>query len=176
MIDLPNDYINYQQVEELLKFYPVIESLTNSLQLELNIAYIENAEESDSEVIYALVLGNHKLDGMPRPPHIISNKTCNVALIYKQAALKDASVKVKRLTKEILQLNMVLEKIDIAFESLEEDQKRAVEILCRGKKCTPLSILDERRMKRDKRKALENMAIIMRLSVDVYCEVVSKIK
>jgi hypothetical protein len=177
VVDLAEGYINYQQVEELLKSYHVIESMINSLQVELQTAYIEGMEESDNEVIYALVVGNRQLDGVPKPPYRFFDKTFNIMYMYKKEAANTNNAKIKRLSREILELSMVLEKIDIAINCLDLYQQEVVNKLYIPKKVSPAIIdyVEERRIKRERRKVLETMATVMRLPEEVYYKVMEKI-
>lgn len=173
--------ISYKQVEELLSLYSKFVGLLNSLQVELQAAYIENSnEEEEDDVIYALVVGNRRFDGLPKPPYSVSDKTWNVAFIYKRVAINGNRPKIKRLSHEILEVNTIIEKIDIAINSLGQYQQKIIDHICF--KGTPLdkfasySVAEERKVRQEKRKALESMSKIMRITEEEFYKVISKVR
>jgi len=175
---LSEGYIKQKQVEGLLKSYSLLTAILNSLHVELQAAYVTEPDSDEGEVIYALVVGNRRLDGMPKPPYVMSDKTCNVAFIYKQVSAHTTNAIIKRLSRDILQISTVLEKLDIAIDSLNKEQRKAIDKYYLNKEPVVRSgnLNDERRMKRERRNALDIIAKVMRLSMDRYFEVMEKLR
>lgn len=148
----------------------------NSLQAELQVAYIEGAEENDDDVIYALVIGNRYLDGLPKAPYHFSDKTCNVAFIYKRAVTNSNRAKIKKLSLEILEINMIIEKIEIALTALNKYQQQLIKQIYFKEIPSECNLAEERRIKKEKRKALEIMSKIMRITEETFYNIISKVK
>ena len=172
-------HINYQSVENLLKEYKALTALVESLKIELQLAYVKGAQEDDNEVIYALVLGNRKIDDMPRAANVISDKTFNVAISYRQSMKNSNYNEIKRLSQEILAISVVLEKIDVAINALTESEVSLIKSIyfeCKSWHEIARNDQEELKLKRDRKEILEKMAKIIRLPEEMYLDVIGMVR
>lgn len=173
------EYISYQSVENILKEYNSITALIASIQIELQAAYIKGAKEEEGDVIYGLVLGNRRMDGMPKPPYSISDTTFNVAISYRQSVKNTNYKEIRRLSQEVLELSVVLEKIDTAMGALSDYEKGLVKKLyINGQSLSQLSEnqQEEIRLRRERKAILEKMAKIVRIPEEAYLDLMSKVR
>ena len=175
------NYINYQQTEELLRFYPEMNRQIKQLQLSMQQLCINDMDER----IYSLVVGNKVLNDMPFPPAgNTSDKTAKVAINYEEMFNKSDNKAVVETAKEMMLLENTVKKIDLAYESLPFFWKKVIE----GKYFveppkTWAEIAKDCRKKFDKRtlqtyrkNAVEKIQRSMRMTELVYFDVIQLMK
>lgn len=120
-------YISYLQTEKLFTQWPVIQGIKESLQIEINTIRAKNTMATDGEYIDTLVLGNRIMDTAP-PSTKITDKTGNVAASYRQTMKRDYSNALKRITEEKLYIELVDDKLDVAFKRLPLTQQQLLKL------------------------------------------------
>lgn len=173
-------YIGIQEAENLIRTYKPMLALLESLQLDLTKLYLDGMMESEDDVIYSLSMGNRRLDGMPLPPIGKSDKTGNIAIAYRHAIANANRGKMRAITREIIDISAVVEKVDIGFHAMTTLQRGILEDLyvegfswasvCRNRG------VNEWEGKRLRRKSLEVMAKTSRITMEEYGAMQEKLK
>lgn len=174
-------YINYQQTEELLRFYPAMTKQIEQLTLSMEQICINDMDER----IYSLVVGNKVLNDMPFPPAgNTSDKTAKVALTYKEALKNTDNKAVTDIIKEMILVENTVKKIDLAYEDLPflwkkviygkyfvEPSKSWAEI---AKDCKRR--VDKRTLQTYRKNAVEKIRQNIRMTELVYFDVIQLMK
>lgn len=168
-------YLKHYEMEDIMKNIKVLEAILKNLQLEIESAY---ATESSDDVIYAMVIGNHALSDMPKAKNI-EDRTSSVAILYKKSSAKADYERIKQISKEIIEINTILEKIKTSVMALDDYHRELIyDLYWRNKTWSEIScnsVAKERKAKREKRKALEQISIISRITKDDYKRIMTKI-
>lgn len=114
------DYIRYHEAEKLIKLYPLMGAILESLQLNLELI---NQQEALDEDIYALCMGKHG-EGIIPPKGTVTDITGNVAVAFRRTS----KVEAKELTRDILLLSVVMSNIRIGLNSLVSLQRQVIEL------------------------------------------------
>lgn len=116
-------------IETLLLNYPLMKTVLEKLRIDIRSASIMKGLESEDAVVYALAVGGRTLDGLPYPPAgNVSDKTATVASRFRKEIDKEQKITLVTLAKDITVLEAAIEKIDLALESLQSNERRVVEI------------------------------------------------
>ena len=171
--------ITYNQVEDLLRAYPILNALVASLQVELQASMATTVMNNADDIIYGLAIGSRKLDGMPHPPEgYVSDKTGRVATAYRKAINNERLETVKDVANDIMTLNTILEKIDIALSALNYVQRDVIRLFYFHKRSWS-EITSKVRVSRqygnkEKREGIRIMMKILRISEDMYLMAMEK--
>ena len=161
------EYINYQKIETLLDCHRLLIGLTNSIQVDITSVYVKGAVDSDDEIIYGLVLGNRSLDNTIRSSSV-TDKTYKVAITYKQSSSNVYYHEIKKLTHELMEVNIILDKIEIAMSIMADDERELIhQVYMQGIKWSDTGRI------RDKRIILEKLANVARITEEAYCRVMA---
>lgn len=170
------EYISYIQTEKLFQAWPLIQGIKESIEKELEL--INQTQLEEDEYIYTKTIGNKELSDMPKPSGNISDTTGNMAVAdIKRIIRKDIQETRERLLEEKFYIEMVDDKLNIAFKRLSRVQQRVLTLFYHENK-TWAEVLDE--LKQDKyylskhqaqikrRHALEKIQQISKITVEMY--------
>ncbi len=118
-------YIRYHEAEKLFIMYPTLQSILESLQL--NLKRITEDEEIDN-TIYTLIMGNKRLDGTIPTIGNVSDSTGNLAVKIPI----NQKILAKEITKDILKLSIIIQKIELAKKSFSKKQTLVMELFYWG--------------------------------------------
>lgn len=168
-------YIDNQRLIKLLEQYPSLEHRIEILILDLQ-RLVNNHSDFD-EQIYSLIIGNKGLDGMPFPAAgNTSDKTGNVAISYLSILENRENEAVKEVIEDLITIQAVKKKMDIAFNSLLKEMREVVFYKCCEVKpwkeiCKELHI-DRRKGQHLKKVGLERLCKMIRIDTKEYQKVV----
>lgn len=170
------EYISYIQTENLIKNWPTIQGIKESLALEIKALGNEiNSDELD-DYIYSQAVGNKVLTDTP-PSGKISDTTCNVAASYQQVMKRDYSETYESIKREKFCIDLVDDKLNVAFRRLLPLQEKIIKLFYWDKKtwAEVMEILmkekhfiskDQAQMSR--RNSIEKIQKISKITVDMY--------
>ncbi len=163
-------YIDHHMMDRLLDSYNVLKALLKSMQIELDNAYIQGTMGNDDEVIYALVMGNRNIENPIRSTSI-TDKTSKVAITYKKSVDNTNRTEIERITNEMLQIHIMIDKMDLAIESLPTDDKTVIDQVYLQEIPWTNSTKP-----RDKKHILQKVCCVARIPEELFYEVIDKIK
>ena len=106
-----------------------MKTVLEKLRIDIRSASIMKGLESEDAVVYALAVGGRTLDGLPYPPAgNVSDKTATVASRFRKEIDKEQKITLVTLAKDITVLEAAIEKIDLALESLQPNERRIIEV------------------------------------------------
>lgn len=162
--------IRYHEVEKMLKLYPVLKAILDSLQVDLEL--IRDQDIID-DAIYSLCLGNKSYEGTIAPGKI-NDITGRVAAEY----WRSSKISATELKRDILELSAVVEKIDIGMNSLTKIQKKIIELFYWGESRTWAEVVkkmnDEEifisvsQGKRLRQKSIKKLMAIAKIPIETY--------
>lgn len=120
-------YISYIQTEELLKTWTTIQGIQESLDKEIIIMKIRSEIDSPGEYIYTKSIGNKVITGLP-PSGKISDTTGDTATSYQQVMKADYCNALDNLKEEKSYIDMIDDKLNIAFKRLTPIQKQILNL------------------------------------------------
>lgn len=120
--ELKMAYIRYHEVEKLFTAWPELEVILHSLSLDLIAVRTNYSMGTDDDYIYSLCMGNKAIDNMP-PSGRISDSTGNIAANYGFLMWHDRRAVKTELTGDVLELSLVIEKMQLAFRRLSPLQR-----------------------------------------------------
>lgn len=171
-------YISYIQTETLFKAWPTIQAIKESLVLELETLGGSLSQSEIDGYISSKAVGNKELTGVSISG--IGGKsdiTGNTAISYKGIMDRDYKSTLEAIQKERIHIELVDDKLDIAFRRLSPMQQQILKLFYLDSK-TWAEVLDE--LKKDKhfvskqqaqtqrRYAIEKMQSISKITVDMY--------
>lgn len=174
------EYISYIQTEKLFQAWPLIQGIKESIEKELEkVEQMQSIEEKEeAEYIYTKIVGNKELSDMPKPLGTVSDTTGNIAVAdIRKIIRKDIQETRDRLLEEKFYIEMVDDKLNIAFKRLSRVQQRVLTLFYHENK-TWAEVLDD--LKQDKyflskhqaqikrRHALEKIQRISKITVEMY--------
>lgn len=114
-----NIYIRAHEAENLYKLLPTLKDILESLKITLNSISIDK-----DEGIYAASMATKIPDGSVPTCGNVSDKTGNLAISHP---LRAKSYR-KELTEDILKLSTIIQKVELAFNSLSKRQRSTIEL------------------------------------------------
>lgn len=186
-------YINYAQIEALLKALPMLKTLLGSLQIELNKLHRQGKARPDNpitedEILEALTVGNRTLSDMPRSYSTFDDKVNKVIaqkdkIMEEITGSRDDLAYLKRdLIKDIHAIAEVVEKVDTAISNLTPNQQYILEWVYKEgtSRKTWKDIAQDLNtykliVQKDRRAAIEKMEKVLRITVESYTYVMGKI-
>lgn len=177
------EYISYIQTENLIRAWPTIQGIKESLQIELKALEVKSSDEED-DYIYTQVMGNKVLSDIP-PSGKISDSTGNIAASYLQVINRDYYSTLEAIKKEKFCIELVDDKLDIAFRRLSLVQQNILKLFYLEKKIWA-EVLDELKKEKcfyskqqaqaQRRYAIEKMQSISKITVDAYLQVMKLVE
>lgn len=118
------EYITYQNMETLLGFRDVIKGAFQAMQTELNHA----TGITEEDIIESMAL-KHTVpsDTLTHSPGTVSDKTANTAIGYRKRLENENIALITELTKELMSLKLIIDKLEIGLNSLSETQKSIID-------------------------------------------------
>ena len=169
------EYISYIQTEELFKRWPTLQGIRESLETELKLYQYTNKMGNADDYIYTKIIGNKELSDMPHSGKL-SDTTGNMALNAEQMWNKDMDEMKKQLLEEKLYLDLIDDKLNIAFKRLSPTQQRILKLFYIENK-TWADVLEQlkqdnymskRQAQRRRQEAIEKIQSISKITVDMY--------
>lgn len=124
---MARQYITYIQCENLIRQWPLISAIKESLQIELDNLKIKKNMIDKDEYIETMSMGNKIIDGTP-PAKKIADKTSSTAANYRKIAYRDYKIALKKAKEEKLYIELVDDKLDIAYKRLYPMQRRIIKL------------------------------------------------
>ncbi|MDK2878138.1 MAG: hypothetical protein PWR06_854 [Thermoanaerobacteraceae bacterium] len=121
-------YIRYHEMEALLKAYKDMQGVIMSLKRELGEA-MEGVDKNDiDDAILSMALQHSTPDDIPgHSTGSITDKTANIAISYQKRLEDEHKALIDELTKELILLKLISDKLEIGLSSLSETQKNIIE-------------------------------------------------
>ena len=169
------EYISYIQTEELFKRWPTLQGIRESLETELKLYQYTNKMGNADDYIYTKIIGNKELSDMPHSGKL-SDTTGNMELNAEQMWNKDMDEMKKQLLEEKLYLDLIDDKLNIAFKRLSPTQQRILKLFYIENK-TWADVLEQlkqdnymskRQAQRRRQEAIEKIQSISKITVDMY--------
>lgn len=120
------EYISYIQTENLIRAWPTIQGIKESLSLELKSLEVANSDEKD-DYILTQVIGNKVLSDAP-PSGKISDTTGDIAASYQQVINRDYYTTLEAIKKEKFCIELVDDKLNIAYRRLSPVQQKILKL------------------------------------------------
>lgn len=178
------EYISYIQTENLIRAWPTIQGIKESLGRELSFYKYTNKMGSADDYIYTKVIGNKVLSDTP-PSGKISDSTGNTAVNIENMWNEDMQSIKKRLMEEKFCIELVDDKLNIAFRRLSLVQQKILKLFYLENK-TWAEVLDELKKEKyfiskqqaqfQRRYAIEKMQSISKIKVDSYFQVMKLVE
>lgn len=121
------EYISYIQTENLIKNWPTLQGIKESLALEIKALGNEINQEEIDDLIYSQVVGNKVLSDNS-PTGKISDTTGNVAASYQQVIKGDYYSTLEAIKKEKFCIELVDDKLNIAYRRLSQLQQKILKL------------------------------------------------
>lgn len=187
------NFINYAQIEALLKALPTLKTLLSSLQIELKSLYRMSKtgaanQITDEEILEAIALGSYELTDMPRSASSPGDKVNNIIIAKDKIMAEieegkdDLAYLKKQLVNDIHVIYEITEKMDIAISNLTPNQQYILHWVYKEgtSRKTWKDIVQDLNSHRqmvqdDRRAAIEKMEKVLRITVESYTYVMGKI-
>lgn len=163
-----SNYIRYHEAEDLVKIYPDLEVIINSLQADLC-----SLQNSIDDEIYTKTIGNRICDSVP-PTGSISDKTGNLAIRYKQNLYNDSM----QLKQDINTLSTVINKLNYAITGMKTVQRLVLETYYWTEQNTWKEVVEvlkdkqiymsESKAKRTRNSAIGYIATVSKVTIEQY--------
>jgi len=169
------EYISYIQTEELFKKWPTLQGIRESLERELELYECTSKTGITDDDIYTKIIGNKVLSDSPHSGKL-SDTTGDTALNAEQMWDKDMKETKKHLLEEKLYIELVNDKLDIAFKRLSPTQQKILKLFYIENR-TWAEVLEQLKRdnymskdqaKRRRREAIEKIQSISKITVDMY--------
>lgn len=172
---MAQEYISYIQTENLLRAWPTIQGIKESLDRELNLYKYTNKMGNRDDYIYTKVIGNKELSDMPssgRLPDTTGDTAINIEKMWD----KDMADMREKLIEEKYCIELVDDKLNIAFRRLSVMQQEILRLFYMEDK-TWAEVLDllkkydymsKRQAQNRRREAIERVQSISKITVEMY--------
>lgn len=128
---MKKEYIRIKEMENLFSLIPDLKNMKLSLSTELK-KLSDYAKDNENDYIESMTFGSCELSDMPHAnTNETSDKTASTALLYQQqinSEAKEVKEASKQIVKEIYCIEIVLDKIEIALNSLGKIQKEILDL------------------------------------------------
>jgi hypothetical protein len=178
------EYISYIQTENLIKAWPTIQGIKESLGRELSFYEYTDKMGSANGYIYTKVIGNKVLNDMPHSGKL-SDSTGDTAVNIENMWTEDMKSMKNRLMEEKFCIELVDDKLNIAFRRLSLIQQKILKYFYLDTK-TWAEVLEElnkekhfltkQQAQAHRRRAIEKMQSISKITVDSYLQVMKLVE
>ena len=168
--------ISYMQTENLLRQWPTIQGIKESLALELKALKCGSDLVDANEYIHTKVIGNKVITGMSHSGGI-SDTTGNLATSYNNQIAKDFADTLDCIQNEKFYIGLIDDKLSIAFKRLTPTQYEILKLFYWEDKVWA-EVLDELKKEKNfmsksyaqdqRRYAIEKIRSISKISVKAY--------
>lgn len=121
------EYISYIQTENLLRAWPTIQGVKESLDLEIQALGDGVNKDEEGDYIYTQVIGNKVLSDIP-PSGKTSDTTGNIAESYQQVMKRDYYNTLKAIRGDKFCIELVDDKLELAFRRLSAMQQQILRL------------------------------------------------
>lgn len=121
------EYISYIQTENLFKSWQTLMAIKESLGAELQALRDKDNQDDIDDYIYTQVIGNKVLTDIP-PSGKISDTTGSISSSYQQVINRDHFNTLEQIKKEKLSIELVDDKLSIAFRRLSPMQQQLLKL------------------------------------------------
>lgn len=167
-------YIRCHELEAILMCYRELEGLVNVL--EIQAATVLDGEEEDE--IYGQMV-KRKIDGQPVGHGKVFDRTATLGIDMRQLS-NEARAAVKEIWDELILVETILLKLKIAHGILTYRQKEVVRLKYFErfvwKEIAAKMNLSERSVIHDRKKAIEKMTRLCRISIEEYKKTMGLLK
>lgn len=173
-------YIGYQDTENLLSSYNMLEAILESLTVELDAFDKEDELDIDTEIA-GMTFAGHAPSDMPRPPEgHTSDNTAKIAVNLRGIAADRDRATRNEIKREILVVNTILQKIQIAFKRIPKIQREItwafyIEDLTWKEISKRFHIMD-RYAQKHRQIAIRRISKIAHIDIDTYKKAIDLIK
>lgn len=177
------EYISYIQTEDLFKAWPTIQGIKESLALELKALEVASSDEKD-DYIYTQVVGNKVISDIP-PTGKISDTTGDIAASYLQVIERDYYSTLEAIKKEKFCIEIVDDKLNIAFRRLSSIQQKILKLFYLDNK-TWAEVLEELKKEKyflskqqaqfQRRDGIYKIQTISKITVETYVNVMKLVE
>jgi hypothetical protein len=172
-------YIGYPQIEELLRKYAMLKALLSNLQVELSSIYASGRDwvGTQDDYLYTMSVGNKVLSDMPAVFPNPGDKATNI--IATDGLGEEYHALMNEIMKEINTVWSVIERVDGALKGLAERERQIVTDFYREgqtwKEICATMMLPESFVKEIRKKAIEKMVKLSRITAEEYDFCVGKV-
>ncbi|MSU01899.1 hypothetical protein [Tissierella pigra] len=177
------EYIGYIQTENLIRAWPTIQGIKESLTLELKALEVKNTDETD-DYIFTQAIGNKVVSDIP-PSGKISDTTGDIAASYLQVIDRDYYSTLESIKKEKFSIELVDDKLNIGFRRLSQLQQQILKLFYLENK-TWAEVLEELKAEKHfltkdqaqkyRRRSIEKMQSISKITVETYVSVMKLVE
>lgn len=177
------EYISYIQTENLIRAWPTIQGIKESLSIELKALESKNSDEKD-DYILTQAIGNKVVSDIP-PSGKISDTTGDIAASYLQVIEHDYYITLESIKKEKFCIELVDDKLNIAYRRLSLVQQKILKLFYLEKKIWA-EVLDELKKEKcfyskqqaqaQRRYAIEKVQTISKITVETYVSVMKLVE
>lgn len=178
------EYISYIQTEDLLKVWSTIQGIKESLDRELSLYKYTSKMGSADDYIYTKVIGNKVLSDTP-PLGKISDNTGNTAINIENMWNEDMRSIKKRLMEEKFCIDLVNDKLEIAYRRLSLIQQKILKLFYLENK-TWAEVLEELKAEKyffskqqaqlQRRNGIYKIQSISKITVETYVSVIKLVE
>lgn len=172
---MAQEYISYIQTEELFKRWPTLQGIKESLETELKLYKYADKMGNADDYIYTKIIGNKVISDSPHSGKL-SDTTGSMALNGENMWNEDIESIKKQLLEDKLYIELVDDKLSIAFKRLSPTQQKILnlfyienrtwaEVLERLEKDNYMS---KRQAQKRRQEAIEKIQSISKITVDMY--------
>jgi hypothetical protein len=168
-------YIRYQETEQLLKIYPNLQAMTESIKLQMSS--LESAEVTDDDIL-GMALPHTNFDGVPSfSKGTTSDRTAKVALSYGSSMSHEEKEALQELQAELQLIEVIIAKLEISLGVLSPIQKEIVVLrYCKGLKWDAIEyivnkdnyLMSVSAMKSRCKEGVERITIVCRITLSEY--------
>lgn len=167
------EYISYIQTENLLKAWPTIQGIKESLDRELNLYKYTDKMGSPEDYIYTKIIGNKELSDMPHSGRL-SDTTGDTAVNIEKMWDKDMAGIREKLIEEKYCIELIDDKLSIAFKRLSPIQQQILKLFYMENKTWAEVLaqindyITKDQAQRRRKDAIEKMQSISKITVEMY--------
>lgn len=176
-------YISYIQTENLIRAWPTIQGIKESLSIELKALESKNSDEKD-DYILTQAIGNKVVSDIP-PSGKISDTTGDIAASYLQVIERDYYSTLEAIKKEKFCIELVDDKLNIAYRRLSLVQQKILKLFYLENK-TWAEVLEELKKEKhffskqqaqfQRRDGIYKIQTISKITVETYVSVMKLVE
>lgn len=178
------EYINYIRTEELIRLWPTIQGIKESLAIELGKFINQDSQDEIDDYILSQVIGNKVLTDIP-PSGKISDTTGDTATGYNNKLSREYDSSLSNIQEELHCISLVDDKLNIAFRRLSFTQQKILKLFYLEDK-TWAETLDELKKEdcfitkqtaqRTRKDGIYKIQRIAKITTDIYLEVMKLVE
>lgn len=164
------EYIRAHEGETLIKLYPDLQGMAKSIRAQMKC--IMNSGDID-DTIHSMALSHLSFDEVPSfSSGSVNDKTGRIALEFETKLSHELQSSLSELRSELLLVEVVLCKLDIALRTLTKVQREIIELkYWEGFVWNEIAdkvIVSESNVKEQRKKGIERICKISRIDINTY--------